>query len=190
MPRSGARHVVDQACIPVTAPTSASRHSKTGKPYHRVLFCRFCNRITSTLHNVRYQQSCGRGVALHAVWVRSMGYFVTELKTGKFQPEYAAKLNFCIAPVDDKHRREAHADTVGILICGSMNDHTVRYSLSRATSPRAVASYPTTPCPQTFATTCPTPTGSLPHWTGPRTPKTEDCGSPRAISAPGQPTGF
>jgi hypothetical protein len=64
-----------------------------------------------------------------------MGYFVTELKTGKFQPEYAAKLNFCIALVDDKHRREAHADTVGILICGSMNDHSVRYSLAARPHP-------------------------------------------------------
>jgi hypothetical protein len=30
---------------------------------------------------------------------------------------------------------------VGILICGSRNDHTVRCSLGRATSPMAVASY-------------------------------------------------
>ncbi|WP_427134913.1 PDDEXK nuclease domain-containing protein [Pseudarthrobacter sp. S9] len=73
--------------------------------------------------------------------MRSTGYFVIELKTGKFQPEYAGKLNFYVALVDDRLRREAHADTVGILICGSKNDHTVRYSLGRATSPMAVASY-------------------------------------------------
>lgn len=72
---------------------------------------------------------------------RSTGYVVIELKTGKFQPEYAGKLNFYTALVDDRLRREAHADTVGILICGSKNDHTVRYSLGRATSPMAVASY-------------------------------------------------
>ncbi|MDR7083393.1 hypothetical protein J2X01_002687 [Arthrobacter ginsengisoli] len=30
---------------------------------------------------------------------------------------------------------------MGILICGSKNDHTVRYSLGRATSPMAVASH-------------------------------------------------
>ena len=73
--------------------------------------------------------------------VEQLRYFVIELKTGKFQPEYAGKLNFYIALVDDRLRREAHADTVGILICGSKNDHTVRYSLGRATSPMAVASY-------------------------------------------------
>lgn len=43
--------------------------------------------------------------------------------------------------VDDRLRRETHADTVGILICGSKNDHTVRYSLGRTTSPMAVATY-------------------------------------------------
>jgi predicted nuclease of restriction endonuclease-like (RecB) superfamily len=73
--------------------------------------------------------------------VEQLRYFVIELKTGKFQPEYAGKLNFYIALVDDRLRREAHADTVGILICGSKNEHTVRYSLGRTTSPMAVATY-------------------------------------------------
>jgi hypothetical protein len=35
--------------------------------------------------------------------------------------------------VDDRLRRDTHADTVGILICGSKNVHTVRYSLGRST---------------------------------------------------------
>lgn len=73
--------------------------------------------------------------------VEQLRYIVIELKTGKFQPEHAGKLNFYIALVDDRLRREAHADTVGILICGSKNEHTVRYSLGRATSPMAVAAY-------------------------------------------------
>lgn len=73
--------------------------------------------------------------------VRSTRYFVIELKTGKFQPEHAGKLNFYVAVVDDKLKREFHADTVGILICGSKNDHTVRYTLGRSSSPMAVAAY-------------------------------------------------
>lgn len=72
------------------------------------------------------------GGALDSVLVRSTGYFVIELKSGIFQPEYAGKLNFNIALVDDGLRREAHNDTVGILICGSLNDHAVRNSLGRA----------------------------------------------------------
>jgi predicted nuclease of restriction endonuclease-like (RecB) superfamily len=73
--------------------------------------------------------------------VEQLRYFVIELKTGKFQPEYAGKLNFYVALVDDKLRRAAHNDTVGILICGSKNDHTVRYALGRSDSPMAVSTY-------------------------------------------------
>ncbi|MEV4902861.1 PDDEXK nuclease domain-containing protein [Citricoccus sp. NPDC055426] len=73
--------------------------------------------------------------------VEQLRYFVIELKTGRFQPEYAGKLNFYVALVDDQLRRPAHSPTVGILICGSKNDHTVRYSLGRSTSPMAVAAY-------------------------------------------------
>jgi predicted nuclease of restriction endonuclease-like (RecB) superfamily len=73
--------------------------------------------------------------------VEQLRYYVIELKTGKFQPEYAGKLNFYVAVVDDQLRRDFHHDTVGILICGSKNDHTVRYCLGRATSPMAVAAY-------------------------------------------------
>lgn len=68
-------------------------------------------------------------------------YVVIELKTGKFQPEYAGKLNFYVALVDDMLRREHHKETIGILICGTKNDRSVRYSLGRSTSPMAVAAY-------------------------------------------------
>jgi predicted nuclease of restriction endonuclease-like (RecB) superfamily len=68
-------------------------------------------------------------------------YVVIELKTGKFQPEYAGKLNFYVALVDDMLRRDHHNETIGILICGTKNDRSVRYSLGRSTSPMAVAAY-------------------------------------------------
>jgi predicted nuclease of restriction endonuclease-like (RecB) superfamily len=68
-------------------------------------------------------------------------YVVIELKTGKFQPEYAGKLNFYVALVDDMLRRAHHNETIGILICGTKNDRSVRYSLGRSTSPMAVAAY-------------------------------------------------
>lgn len=68
-------------------------------------------------------------------------YVVIELKTGKFQPEHAGKLNFYVALVDDVLRREHHNETIGILICGTKNDRSVRYSLGRSTSPMAVAGY-------------------------------------------------
>lgn len=73
--------------------------------------------------------------------IEQLRYVVIELKTGKFQPEHAGKLSFYISLVDDRLRREAHAPTVDILICGDRNDHTVRYSLSRSGSPMAVSTY-------------------------------------------------
>lgn len=73
--------------------------------------------------------------------VEQLRYFVVELKTGKFQPEYAGKLNFYVALVDDKLRRTGHSPTVGILICGSTNEHSVRYALTRSDSPMAVSTY-------------------------------------------------
>lgn len=73
--------------------------------------------------------------------VEQLRYVVVELKTGKFQPEYAGKLQFYIALVDDKLRRPAHSPTVGILICGSRNDHTVRYALNQSNAAMAVSTY-------------------------------------------------
>ncbi|MDQ1060408.1 putative nuclease of restriction endonuclease-like (RecB) superfamily [Arthrobacter globiformis] len=73
--------------------------------------------------------------------IEQLRYVVIELKTGKFQPEYAGKLNFYVALVDDMLRRDYHNETVGILICGTKNDRSVRYSLGRSTSPMAVAAY-------------------------------------------------
>jgi predicted nuclease of restriction endonuclease-like (RecB) superfamily len=73
--------------------------------------------------------------------IEQLRYVVIELKTGKFQPEYAGKLNFYVALVDGVLRREQHNETIGILICGTKNDRSVRYSLGRSTSPMAVAAY-------------------------------------------------
>ncbi|MDF2444014.1 MAG: hypothetical protein JWR01_2217 [Subtercola sp.] len=73
--------------------------------------------------------------------VEQLRYVVIELKTGKFEPGFTGQLGFYVALVDDRLRREAHEPTVGILVCGSRNDHTVRYSLGRSDSPMAVATY-------------------------------------------------
>ena len=73
--------------------------------------------------------------------VRSTGYVVVELKAGKFKPEHLGQLNFYVAAVDDMLRLPRQAATVGILVCGSRNERTVRYALDGSTQPLAVASY-------------------------------------------------
>ena len=54
---------------------------------------------------------------------------------------YAGKLNFYVALADDMLHREHHNETIGVLICGTKNDRSVRYSLGRSTSPMAVAAW-------------------------------------------------
>lgn len=98
--------------------------------------------------------------------VRSTGYVVIELKTGKFQPEYAGKLNFYVALVDDVLRRDHHNETIGILICGTKNDRSVRYSLGRSSSPMAVAAYTYDKLPRPNSRRCPTRDISLQRLNG------------------------
>jgi predicted nuclease of restriction endonuclease-like (RecB) superfamily len=73
--------------------------------------------------------------------VEQLRYVVIELKTGRFEPAFAGQLGFYIALVDDRLRRSVHFPTVGILICASGNQRTIRYSLGQAASPMAVSTY-------------------------------------------------
>ncbi|HEY9312134.1 PDDEXK nuclease domain-containing protein [Williamsia sp.] len=74
-------------------------------------------------------------------WTQSR-FVVVELKVGRFQPEYAGKLGFYVAWVDENLRIHGqHAPTIGILLCAGRNDNTVRYSLAGAPAPLAVANY-------------------------------------------------
>lgn len=68
-------------------------------------------------------------------------YVVIELKTGKLTPGDVGQLNFYVAAVDGEVRLAHHAPTVGLLLCGGRNERTVRYALSRSSSPMAIAGY-------------------------------------------------
>ncbi|WP_354173880.1 PDDEXK nuclease domain-containing protein [Arthrobacter sp. UYEF36] len=47
--------------------------------------------------------------------MRSTGYVVVELKTGKFRPEHLGQLNYYVTVVNDKMRLPRQRPTVGIL---------------------------------------------------------------------------
>jgi hypothetical protein len=64
-----------------------------------------------------------------------------ELKTDKFKPEYAGKLNFYISAVDGNLKGEQDNPTIGILICKSKNDTVVEYSLKDVNKPIGVSEY-------------------------------------------------
>ena len=68
-------------------------------------------------------------------------YFIIELKTVPFEPEFAGKLNFYIKAVDAKYRRPGDEPTIGLLICKSKDKLVVEYSLSDINKPIGVSEY-------------------------------------------------
>lgn len=68
-------------------------------------------------------------------------YVVLELKTGKFVPEYASKLNFYLNAVDDMLRHKADEPSIGILICKERNKVVAEYALRGISKPIGVSEY-------------------------------------------------
>ena len=66
---------------------------------------------------------------------------VVELKTVKFIPEFAGKLNFYVAAVDGLLKSGQDHPTIGILICKSKNDTVVEYALKNVQQPIGVSEY-------------------------------------------------
>jgi predicted nuclease of restriction endonuclease-like (RecB) superfamily len=98
--------------------------------------------------------------------VPSDRYVVVELKAGKFKPEHLGQLNFYVAAVNDMLRLPRQAPTVGILVCGSRNERTVRYALDGSAQPLTVTSYTYEALPADEQATLPSPaaiTAALEH---------------------------
>jgi len=68
-------------------------------------------------------------------------YVVIELKTGKFVPEYAGKLNFYLSAVDDILKTEQDNPTIGLLLCREKNKLIAEYALKDLTKPIGVSEY-------------------------------------------------
>lgn len=69
-------------------------------------------------------------------------YVVVELKTGRFEPAFLGQLSTYVAIVDGELRDPVkHTPTIGILLCTSKNEATVRYALSTTALPIGVANY-------------------------------------------------
>ncbi len=66
---------------------------------------------------------------------------VVELKAGKFKPEYAGKMNFYLAVLDDTVKQEDENPSLGIIICKGKNKTIVEYALKKSTSPIGIAGY-------------------------------------------------
>jgi len=73
--------------------------------------------------------------------VRLHCYVVVELKTTKFEPEFAGKLNFYVSAVDRILKTDRDSPTIGMLICKSKNNTVVEYSLRDIQKPIGVSEY-------------------------------------------------
>jgi predicted nuclease of restriction endonuclease-like (RecB) superfamily len=73
--------------------------------------------------------------------VRLHAYFVIELKTGNFKPEYAGKLNFYLSAADGLIRTPPDGPTLGLLPCEGRNGAVVEYALRDIAKPIGVSTY-------------------------------------------------
>ncbi|MCK9582787.1 MAG: PDDEXK nuclease domain-containing protein [Endomicrobiales bacterium] len=64
-----------------------------------------------------------------------------ELKTGKFQPEYAGKMDFYLHLLNEQTRLNGENPSIGIILCAQKKNITVEYSLRSAKNPVGVAEY-------------------------------------------------
>jgi len=68
-------------------------------------------------------------------------YFVIELKSGTFKPEYAGKLNFYLSAVDDVLKKDCDNPSIGLILCRDKNKTVAEYALRDMTKPIGVSEY-------------------------------------------------
>ncbi|MFV0251403.1 MAG: PDDEXK nuclease domain-containing protein [Rickettsia aeschlimannii] len=68
-------------------------------------------------------------------------YVVIELKTGKFKPEYAEKLNFYLNLVDHKIKDDTDNPTIGVILCEEKRNITVEYAIESLQKPIGIAQF-------------------------------------------------
>lgn len=68
-------------------------------------------------------------------------YVVIDLKAEAFKPEFAGKMNFYLAVVDDLLKTDADAPTIGLLLCKTKSHLQVEYALRGQSAPLSVSSF-------------------------------------------------
>ena len=68
-------------------------------------------------------------------------FVVFELKAEGFKPEFAGKMNFYLAAIDDLLRHADDKPSIGIILCRHRNEVIVEYSLRDSGKPMGVAQY-------------------------------------------------
>lgn len=68
-----------------------------------------------------------------------------DLKTGKFKPDYAGKINFYLSVLNDKVKTADENPSIGIIVCKEKNRTTVEYALKELNQPIGITTYKVTP---------------------------------------------
>ncbi len=68
-------------------------------------------------------------------------FVVIELKSGKFKPEYAGKLNFYLSAVDSQLKKEIDNPSIGILLCKAKDKIEAEYSLRDINKPIGISEF-------------------------------------------------
>ena len=73
--------------------------------------------------------------------IKLKSYFIIELKTGKFKPEYAGKLNFYLNLMDKKVKDDTDNPTIGLILCEEKRNITVEYAIEGISKPVGVSEF-------------------------------------------------
>jgi predicted nuclease of restriction endonuclease-like (RecB) superfamily len=68
-------------------------------------------------------------------------FVVIDLKSGPFKPEYAGKMNFYLAAVDDMLKHPSDNPTIGLILCKSKKELVVEYALRNTATPMGIAEF-------------------------------------------------
>ena len=71
-------------------------------------------------------------------------FVIIDIKTGKFQPEHAGKMNFYLAAVDEQLRHADDQPSIGMILCREKNSLVVEYALRDMNKPIGVPEYTVT----------------------------------------------
>jgi hypothetical protein len=68
-------------------------------------------------------------------------FVVVDLKITDFIPEYAGKMGFYLAAVDDQLRHSDDKPTIGLILCKTNNRIIAEYTLRNSQNPMGVSEY-------------------------------------------------
>ena len=68
-------------------------------------------------------------------------YFVVELKTVEFEPEFAGKLSFYLSAIDGELKMEQDNPTIGLLLCKGKDKVVAEYALKDVNKPMGISNY-------------------------------------------------